>query len=100
MSDNPALQRFIEIKRQMSELEKELDGLKDEVFKTVDSSDGEIADEGFSIKSYKKPKYKFSENYTAKSDELKKLKKSEIDDGIAIIDGYSEYCMVRFKKTT
>ena len=97
MSDNQSIQRFIDIKRQICVLEKELEELKDEVFKTVDSSDGEIADEGYTIKSYKKPKYKFSDEYAAKNDELKQMKKIEIDNGVAVIDGYSEYCMVRFK---
>ena len=97
MTDNPSIARFIEIKQQISALEKELDGIKDEVFKTVDACDGEIAEEGYTIKSYKKPKYKFSDNYTAKNEELKQLKKTEIEEGVAVIDGYSEYCMVRFK---
>ena len=98
MADNPTLQRFVEIKQQISALEKELDEIKEAVFQTVDSNDGEIADEGFTVKSYKKPKYKFSDEYAAKNDELKKLKQKEIEEGIATIDGYSEYCMVRFKK--
>ena len=92
-----SLQRYIEIKRQIGDLERQLDELKDDVFKVVDKKGGEVADDSFVIRSYKKPKYKFSDNYDAKNDELKQLRKTEIDDGIATIDGYSEYVTVRFK---
>ncbi len=93
-----SLQRYIEIKRQIGDLERQLDELKDDVFKVVDKKGGEVADDSFVIRSYKKPKYKFSDNYDAKNDELKQLRKTEIDDGIATVDGYSEYVTVRFKE--
>lgn len=93
-----SLERYIEIKRQISELEKELDDIKEQVFADVDGQGGEIDDELFVIRSYKSPRYKFSEVYDSKNTELKQLRKQEIDDGIAVIDGYSEFVKLNFKK--
>ena len=92
-----SLQRYIEVKRQIGDLERELEELKGDVFSVVDAKGGEVADDSFVIRSYKKPKYKFSDNFETKNDELKQLRKSEIDDGVATIDGYSEFVTVRFK---
>lgn len=92
-----AVDRFIELKRQIGELEDELDKIKDDVFKVVDEAGGKSEYEGFTIRCNKKPKYEYSEEYQAKNDELKKLKKSEVEDGVATISGYSEYVTVRFK---
>ena len=92
-----SLQRYIEIKQQIGELERELDELKDDVFKAVDKKGGEVAEDSFVIRSYKQPKYKFSSTYESKNSELKELRKSEIESGTAQIDGYSEFVKVRFK---
>lgn len=96
MSD-ASLARYVELKREISRLEKELDELKGSIFKTVDTAGGEIADAQFVLKTQKRPKYKFSSTYEAKNKELKELKKSEIDNGVAQIDGYSEFVTVKFK---
>ncbi len=86
------------LKQEISKLDSELDAIKDEVFKAVDA-DGEEVDKGtFVIRSYKRPKYKFSDDYNKRNDELKALRAEEIDNGTANIDSYSEYVQVRFKK--
>ncbi|MEM7476059.1 MAG: hypothetical protein AAF483_13780, partial [Planctomycetota bacterium] len=69
-----ALQDYIDLKKQISELEKKLDALKDEVFQAVDTEGGEVAGEGYTVRSYKQPRYKFSEEYEAKNSELKELR--------------------------
>ena len=92
-----SVKRYIEIKRQITELEKEMDDLKDSVFAAVDKKGGEVEEGAFVIRSYKKPKYKFSEKYEKKNNELKQLRQSEIDRGDAKVDGYSEYVVVRTK---
>jgi len=92
------LARYIELKRQISALEKELDELKEQVFADVDSVGGEIDNEKFVIRSYKSPRYKFSEQYDKKNAEVKELRKKEIEEGIAVVDGYSEFVKLNFKK--
>ncbi len=92
------LERYIELKQQISALEKELDELKEEVFQTVDGQGGEVRDETYTIRSYKTPKYKFSETYETKNAELKELRKIEIEQGTATVDGYSEFVKISFKK--
>lgn len=87
------------LKQQISQLEKELDEVKDEVFEAVEKDGGSIERDTFVAKCTKRPKYKFSEVYDQKNEELKTLKKSEIENGVATIDGYSQFVTFRFKKT-
>ena len=87
------------LKQQISELDQELDELKDEIFKTVDKSGGVVEKDNFVVRSQKRPKYKFSSDYEKKNDALKELKKTEIENGTATIDGYSTFVTVKFKKT-
>ncbi len=100
MSDRPTgpLELYAWLKQQISELDAELDSLKESVFSSVDSTGGIFEKDNYAIRSQKRPKYKFSTNYATKNDELKALKKSEIDEGIATIDGYSEFVTIKFKK--
>jgi len=86
------------LKQEVSKLEDEMDGLKEEVFKAVDGQGEEVDKGSFVIRSYKRPKYKFSDDYNAKNTELKSLRAAEIDNGTAEIDGYSEYVKINFKK--
>ena len=87
------------LKQEVSKLEDEMDSLKEEVFKAVDGQ-GEEVDKGtFVIRSYKRPKYKYSDDYNKKNDELKALRASEVKDGTAVVDGYTEYVKINFKKT-
>ena len=97
MESNEALERYAELKKQISALEKELDEIKTAVFESVESSEGVFESEGFVLKTQKRPKYKFSKEYESKNAELKELRKKEIDDGVATIDGYSEFVTVKFK---
>jgi len=100
MSDKPSdpIELYAWLKQQISALEKELDGVKDQVFELVDKNGGETERDDFVMKCTKRPKYKFSETYDQKNDELKALKKSEIENGVAVIDGYSQYVTLRNKK--
>lgn len=93
----PTLERYVELKRQIAELEKELDTIKETIFQTVDGAGGQVAEERYVLKTQRRPKYKFSDTYEAKNQELKDLKKAEIDNGIATIDGYSEFVTIKFK---
>ncbi len=86
------------LKQEVSKLEDEMDDLKEEVFKTVDGQGEEVDKGSFVIRSYKRPKYKFSDGYNTKNSELKKLRAAEIDNGTASIDGYSEFVKIHFKK--
>lgn len=100
MSDKPSepIELYAWLKDQISTLEKELDGVKDQVFELVDKDGGELEQGKFVFKCVKRPKYKFSESYDQKNEELKALKKSEIENGLAVIDGYSQYVTFREKK--
>lgn len=97
MSDEAALKRYVEIKQEIGKLEDELDLIKEKVFSAVDNAGGEIKDDAYVLKTQKRPKYKFSDEYEAKNKELKALKKDEIDSGVATIDGYSEFVTVKIK---
>jgi hypothetical protein len=87
------------LKQQISSLETELDELKESVFASVDSTGGIVEKDGYVVRSQKRPKYKFSAAYDKKNDELKELKKSEIESGVATIDGYSTFVTVKFQKS-
>ena len=87
------------LKQEISKLEDEMDQIKDEVFKTVDGQGEEIDKGNFVIRSYKRAKYKFSDDYNNKNSELKALRAAEIDNGTAVVDGYTEYVRINFKKS-
>lgn len=93
-----SIARYIELKQQISALEKELDDLKETVFADVDGKGGEIDDEKYVIRSYKSPRYKFSDTYDKKNAEVKELRKKEIEDGVATIESHSEFVKLTFKK--
>ena len=97
MSSKP-LARYIEIKQQIAALEAELEELRDSVFADVQDKGGQIEDEAWVIRSYKQPRYKFSETYESKNSELKELRKQEIDSGTAVVESYSEYVKLNFRK--
>lgn len=86
------------LKQEVSKLEDEMDAIKEDVFKAVDSQGEEVDKGNFIIRSYKRPKYKFSEDYDRKNSELKALRAAEIDNGTAVVDGYSEYVKINFRK--
>lgn len=86
------------LKQEISKLEKELDSMKDGIFKAVDEKGGELEHGDYVFKTQKRPRYKFSDDYEAKNTQLKEQKKKEIEDGIASIDSYSEFVTVREKK--
>lgn len=92
-----SLKRYVEIKKEIDKLEEELDLLKDKVFAAVDEAGGEIKDDAFVMKTQKRPKYKFSDEYEAKNKELKALKKDEIESGVATIDSYSQFVTLKLK---
>ena len=93
-----SLARYVEIKQQISELEKELEDLKDAVFNEVHAEEGIIDRDEFVIRSYQSPRYKFSDDYDRKNSELKDLRKEEIENGTAVVEGYSEFVKLIFKK--
>lgn len=100
MSEKPTepVELYAWLKKQITELENELDQVKDQVFEIVDKDGGERETDEFVAKCTKRPKYKYSESYDQKNEELKALKKSEIENGVATIDGYSQFVTFRFKK--
>ena len=86
------------LKQEISKLEKELDGIKDDIFKVVEGEGGELEKGDFVFKTQKRPRYKFSDDYETKNAQLKEQKKKEIEDGLAELQGYSEFVTVREKK--
>ena len=92
------VQLYAWLKQQIATLEQELEAIKDEVFNVIDAGGGELAAETYTIKTSKRPKYKFSEAYEQKNSELKAMRKDEIDSGVATVDSYSEFVTIRFKK--
>jgi len=86
------------LKQEISKLEDDMDKIKEEVFKTVESQGDEIDKGNYVIKCQKRPKYKFSDQYDKMNDELKSLRAEEIKSGTAVIDGYSEFVRINFKK--
>lgn len=100
MSDKPTdpIELYAWLKQQISALEAEMDGIKEDVLKVVEAGGGEVAKDHYVLKTTKRPKYKFSDNYEAKNTELKAMRKSEIDTGTASVESYSEFVTIRFKK--
>ena len=97
-SEQKETDRYIELKQQIDKLEDELDGLKDNIFKIVDAAeDNKIESDTYTLKSTRRVKYKYSQEYDAKNKELKALKKSEIENKIATEDGFSEYVTLKLK---
>ena len=97
-SEQKEIDRYIELKQQIDKLEDELDGLKDNIFKIVDAADdNKIESDTYTLKSTRRVKYKYSQEYDAKNKELKALKKSEIENKIATEDGFSEYVTLKLK---
>ena len=97
MSDNPAIERYVAIKQEISKLEDELDLVKEKVFGQAEEAGGKFEHDRFVLKSQKRPRYKFSDEYEVKNKELKSLKKDEIESGTATIDGYSEFVTLKIK---
>lgn len=97
MDENSALLRYVAVKKEIGKLEEELELLKGKVLEAVETAGGEIDDDAFVLKSQKRPKYRFSEEYEARNKELKELKKAEIDSGVATIEGYSSFVTVKLK---
>lgn len=87
------------LKQEIAALEQELDELKEGVFSAVDQTGGVVEKDDYVVRTQKRPKYKFSEHYDQKNDELKQLKKTEIAEGIATIEGYSTFVTVKFRKS-
>jgi hypothetical protein len=100
MTEKPSepIELYAWLKQQISALETELDAVKDEVFELVDKDGGELERDDCVFKCTKRPKYKYSATYDQKNEELKALKKSEVENGVATIDGYSQYVTFRVKK--
>ena len=97
-SEQKEIDRYIELKQQIDKLEDELDGIKENIFKIVDAAeDNKIESDTYTLKSTRRVKYKYSEEYDAKNKELKALKKSEIENKIATEDGFSEYVTLKLK---
>ena len=97
-SEQKEIDRYIELKQQIDKLEDELDGLKDNIFKIVDAADdNKIESDTYTLKSTRRVKYTYSQEYDAKNKELKALKKSEIENKIATEDGFSEYVTLKLK---
>ncbi|MFT5299534.1 MAG: hypothetical protein ACI87E_003010 [Mariniblastus sp.] len=92
------VEKYARLKKQISELENELDTVKDEVFSLVNQSGGELERDDYVFKCTKRPKYKHSDVYEHKNTELKELKKNEIKEGVATIESYSEFITFRLKK--
>ena len=78
-------------------MERLVDSIKEAIFKQVDGAGGEVAEDTFVLKIQRRPKYKFSDAYETKNQELKDLKKAEIENGTATIDGHSEFVTIKFK---
>ena len=93
-----ALDRYIGLKLEIEKLEEEMDGLKEKVIKFVsDSKDGKIETDNYMVRSSSRVSYEFSSEYEAKNKELKALRKSEIEEGVAVEKGKSNYVAVKIK---
>lgn len=96
MALDPKIQKYIEIKKEIDKLEEQLDAIKEDVLTITKESDDKIEGDNFVIKRVTREKYKFSDEYEAKNKELKELRKHEIAEKIAVIDGETEYVTLKF----
>ena len=86
------------LKQEISKLEDEMDHIKEVVYQTVEQAGDEIDKGDYVLRCQKRPKYKFSEQFEQKNGELKVMRAEEIKNGTAVIDGYSEFVRINFKK--
>lgn len=86
------------LKQEISKLEEEMDHIKEVVYQTVEQAGDEIDKGDYVLRCQKRPKYKFSEQFEQKNGELKVMRAEEIKNGTAVIDGYSEFVRINFKK--
>ena len=75
-----------------------MDHIKEVVYQTVEQAGDEIDKGDYVLRCQKRPKYKFSEQFEQKNGELKVMRAEEIKNGTAVIDGYSEFVRINFKK--
>ena len=96
MALDKKIQQYIDLKKQIDELEEKLDAIKDDVLTITKESDNKIEGDNFVIKRVTREKFTFSDEYEAKSKELKELRKHEIKEKIATPDGVTEYVTLKF----
>ena len=96
MALDKKIQQYIDLKKQIDELEEKLDLIKDDVLTITKESDDKIEGDNFVIKRVTREKFAFSDEYEAKSKELKELRKHEIKEKIATPDGVTEYVTLKF----
>ena len=87
MALDSKIQQYIDLKKQIDELEEKLDLIKDDVLTIAKESDDRIEGDNFVIRRVTREKYSFSDEYEARSRELKELRKHEIKEKIATPDG-------------
>ncbi len=91
------LSRFIEIKKQIKVLEIELGEIKNDVIDFVQTKDGKIEDDSFSITLNKKVTYSFSDEFIGLQNQVKERRKFEIKNNIAEVKSSTVFPMVKFK---
>ena len=96
MALDKKIQQYIDLRKQIDELEEKLDAIKDEVLTITKESDDKIEGDDFVIKRVTREKFTFSDEYEAKSKELKELRKHEINEKIATPVGITEYVTLKF----
>ncbi|MCK5682909.1 hypothetical protein KAJ27_02270 [bacterium] len=97
IENSEKLIRFIEIKKQIKNLEIELDEIKKDVIDFVQTKDGKIEDDFFSITLNKKVSYTFSDEFIGLQNQVKERRKFEIKNEIAELKSCTIFPMVKFK---
>lgn len=101
LDDQSKLDRYLEIKAQIKQLEEELDGLKDDIFYALqEEPEQKCTHLGCDLSIQYRNIYEYSEQLRIDEQEIKARKKYEESAGIAAIVRQTGYVVVRQAKAT
>ena len=91
-----ALDKYVELKRQIDELQKQLDDVKDEALKSVKDAGGKVEGDVATASCRSRVSWDYTTAVGELQDKVKALKKEEEKSGAAT-KKESEYLVLKFK---
>jgi hypothetical protein len=93
---NEALEKYVQLKQQIDELQKQLDEIKEDALKSVKEAGGKVESDVATASCRSRVSWEYSTAVGEAQDKLKALKKDEEKSGAATRKE-SEYLMLKFK---
>jgi hypothetical protein len=98
LTSQQCLERYVEVKNLIKELESEVDMLKPNVISYIEdnSNDGnKYVGKKFRAYIQRRANYSYSSKVQKLEAQLKGQKKKEVEDGVAVVESYTVYPMIR-----